>query len=101
MKKKYLHNEIIVNRGDELTELCLIDSGKAVVMNPLDSKILRVLHSGDTVGIDHAMQNQKVPHLTVAQGESVISRVELVEYFEALTNASDAAKELINQMLKG
>ena len=100
MKKKYFHNEIIVNRGDELTELCLVDSGKAVVMNPLDSKILRVLHAGDTVGVGHAMQKQKVPHLTVAQGESVISRIELVEYIEALSNASDATKELINQMLK-
>jgi signal-transduction protein with cAMP-binding, CBS, and nucleotidyltransferase domain len=99
MKKKYFHNEIIVNRGDELKELCLVDSGKAVVVNPLDSKILRVLYAGDTVGIDYAMQKQKVPHLTVAQGESVISRVELVEYVEALSNAPNATKELINQML--
>ena len=40
MKKKYFHNEIILNRGDELNELCLVDSGKAVVVNPLDSKIM-------------------------------------------------------------
>ena len=38
--------------------------------------------------------------LTVAQGESVISRVALVEYVEALSNAPDATKELINQLLK-
>ena len=100
MKKKYFHNEIILNRGDELSELCVVDSGKAVVMNPLDSKILRVLHAGDTVGIDHAIRKQKIPHLTVAQGESMISRVELLEYVDALSNASDAAKKLINQLLR-
>jgi signal-transduction protein with cAMP-binding, CBS, and nucleotidyltransferase domain len=100
MKKKYFHNEIILNRGDELSELCVVDSGKAVVMDPLDSKILRVLHAGDTVGIDHAIRKQKIPHLTVAQGESMISRVELLEYVDALSNASDAAKKLINQLLR-
>lgn len=101
MKKKYFHNEIILNRGDELTELCLVDSGKAVVMNPLNSKILRVLNAGDTIGIEHAMQQQKIPHLTVAQGESVISRFELVKYVQALSNAPDVTRELINQLLKG
>ena len=101
MKKKYFHNEIILNRGDELTELCLVDSGKAVVMNPLNSKILRVLNAGDTIGIEHAMHQQKIPHLTVAQGESVISRFELVEYVQALSNAPDVTRELINQLLKG
>lgn len=100
MKKKYFHNEIILNRGDELSELCVVDSGKAVVMDPLDSKILRVLHAGDTVGIDHAIRKQKIPHLTVAQGESMISRVELLEYVNALSNASDAAKKLVNQLLR-
>lgn len=100
MKKKYFHNEIILNRGDELTELCLVDSGKAVVMNPLDSKILRVLNAGDTIGIEYAINQQKIPHLTVAQGESVISRFELVEYVQALSNAPDVTKELINQLLK-
>lgn len=100
MKKKYFHNEIILNRGDELSELCVVDSGKAVVMDPLDSKILRVLHAGDTVGIDHAIRKQKIPHLTVAQGESMISRVELLEYVDALSNASDAAKKLVNQLLR-
>jgi signal-transduction protein with cAMP-binding, CBS, and nucleotidyltransferase domain len=100
MKKKYFHNEIILNRGDELSELCVVDSGKAVVMDPLDSKILRVLHAGDTVGIDHAIRKQKIPHLTVAQGESMISRVELLEYINALSNASDAAKKLVNQLLR-
>ena len=100
MKKKYYHNEVILNRGEELNVLCLVDSGKAVVVNPLDSKIMRVLHAGDTIGVDHALKNQKLPHLTVAQGESVISRVELVEYVEALSNAPDVTKDLINQLLK-
>ena len=99
MKKKYFHNEVILNRGDQLTKLCLVDDGKAVVINPLDSKVLRVLRAGDTVGASYAIQKQKIPHLTVAQGESVISRVELVEYIEALSNAPDVAKELINQIL--
>ena len=99
MQKKYFHNEVILNRGDELNELCLVDSGKAVVVNPFDSKIMRVLHAGDTIGVDYALKKQKLPHLTVAQGESVISRVELVEYIEALSNAPDVAKELINQIL--
>jgi len=100
MQKKYFHNEIILNRGEELTELCLVDSGRAVVMNPLDSKILRVLYAGDTVGLDYAMHNQKTPHLTLAQGESVISRIELVKYIKALSNAPDVTKDLINVLVK-
>ena len=67
MKKKYFHNEVIKSRGDDLNKLCLVDLlGKAVVVNPLDSKIMRVLHAGDTIGVDYSLKKTKLATLTVA-----------------------------------
>ena len=100
MQKQYVHNEVIINRGDQLRELYRVDSGKAIVMDPIESKIIRVLHSGDIIGIDTVLTQTETTTLTLAQGSSVITHIDLISYVEAFENAPAEFKELINLILE-
>jgi hypothetical protein len=99
MKEKYFHNEVVVGHGENLNHFCRVEVGKAIVVDPADSKIIKILQSGDTHGISNSIVQSPTQHVTLSQGESVISKIDLLDFIEAVSNAKPLARTLLLELL--
>jgi hypothetical protein len=99
MKDKYFHNEVVVGHGENLNHFCRVEVGKAVVVDPADSKIIKILQSGDTHGLSHSITQSPTQHITLSQGESVISKIDLIDFIEAVSSAKPLTQALLLELL--
>jgi len=99
MQKTYFHNEVLSHPKDDLQYFCKILSGKAIVVNPRDSKIIKILHAGDTVGIENVISQKPIENVAISQGKSIVLREEFVVYLEEIQNAPAQTRRLIEKIL--
>ena len=99
MKEKYFHNEVVIGHKENLDHFCRVEVGKAIVVDPENSKIIKILQSGDTHGIGNCIAQSPTQHITLSQGESVISKIELLDFIEAVSSAKPLAQALLRELL--
>jgi len=99
MKEKYFHNEVVVGHGEHLNHFCRVEVGKAIVVDPADSKIIKILQTGDTHWLSNSITQKPTQHITLSHGESVISKIELLDFVKAVSSATPSAQALLLQLL--
>ena len=96
MKKKFLHKEAIISRGELAKKFFIIIRGRLLVMSSSGNSIEKILYTNDIYGMIESLGNKKWSNTIISDKESEVLFITKELFYEKVF----ATKEIKNLSLK-
>ncbi len=99
MKKKYIHREAIVSRGDQAKRFFLVLSGRLLVMNSSGNSINKVIYKNEFYGLLECLSMKKWCYTIISERNSELFFISSDIFYKNIFSSKEI-KNLATPILK-